>query len=251
MKYIISEKQFKLISEISRMSGNLGVDPLDDLFDYYEYEIPNKQKYHLFLDFFKKKLGFKIPFENKNELKYEIQEYFENPSYNAVMGRAFHTKDSISAFSYFIAKEYFGFQEGIDLKFIINDREASKIYYFFDPQLKIFVGKIVTGKNDDFPYDFDQVQLSAADDELIGTGYGLKMYLNVINEVDYLVSDSSLYAGSYRMWKHILPKYCNVWGLEKTGIYELKFTKMTPQSKRQTQKFDNFVASIKFNKIHD
>ena len=95
-----------------------------------------------------------------------------------------------------------------------------------------------------------KVNLSTADEELVGSRYGTRMYLVIIDDVDYLASDDTLYSGSYRMWKHVLPKYVNVWGVikDEDGIIS-KFVKLNDKNKNMVRKFDFFVASSKHNKI--
>ena len=114
-----------------------------------------------------------------------------------------------------------------------------------DLHVKILVGKIATEKNDSLPGKTLKVAVSAADEDLIGKGYGTKMYLSVIQSVDYLLSDTTLFTGAYRMWKHILPKYVNVWGVDY-GVIS-KYTRIRPGITKNVRKYDYFVASTKNN----
>jgi hypothetical protein len=68
--------------------------------------------------------------------------------------------------------------------------------------------------------------------------------------VDYLASDTILYSGSYRIWKHVLPKYVNVWGVIDND-YGLPKTiiRMDEKGKKSVKRFDYFLASSKHNKV--
>jgi hypothetical protein len=78
------------------------------------------------------------------------------------------------------------------------------------------------------------------------------MYLIVIDDVNYLASDSILYSGSYRMWKHVLPKYVNVWGLiENDWGLPTTIIKMDEKGKKSVNRFDYFVASSHYNKVNE
>jgi hypothetical protein len=68
--------------------------------------------------------------------------------------------------------------------------------------------------------------------------------------VDYLASDTILYSGSYRIWKHVLPKYVNVWGVIDND-YGLAKTiiRMDEKGKKSVKRFDYFLASSKHNKV--
>jgi hypothetical protein len=52
------------------------------------------------------------------------------------------------------------------------------------------------------------------------------------------------------MWKHVLPKYVNVWGIIKND-HGLPFTviKMDDKGKKSVKRFNYFVASSKHNKV--
>ena len=68
------------------------------------------------------------------------------------------------------------------------------------------------------------------------------MYLTVIDDVDYLQSDTLLFTGSLRMWRDVLPKYVNVWAVVKDEILT-KYIKQTPGKRIKTDRVNYFVAS--------
>lgn len=251
MKYIITEQQYKIIQEIGRESGHFDFEPLDSFYEFMDDQIPKKQKIRLFKEFFREKMGFEVV--DDDFLVDDVLGYFESPM-RSEWSKEFKSKDARSGFAYYVAKKYFGIKDKFGLSYIINKLHGddSRIYYFFDPKFKIFVGRfMIDKKRRILPKKTFKVGLSAADEELIGSGYGTRMYLVIIDDVEYLASDTILYSGSYRMWKHVLPKYVNVWGVieDEQGIFKPKFVKMDEKSKKSVKKFDYFVASSKHNKI--
>jgi hypothetical protein len=249
MKYLISERQFNLLTEIGRQPGHLDWIPLNSFYSYMNRKISRKTKSKLFKKFFEKIFDREI--EEDEFFRDDVQEFFESPE-TSQWKEEFLTKDAISGFAYFVAKNYFGLEEGFGLNYIVKVgtelRDDGEVYYFFDPQLKIFIGYIIIYPLEEHYEGFYKVGLSAVDENLIGTGYGIKMYQNVLTNVDYLMSDDNLYSGSYRIWKHTLPKYANVWGLTETPKGS-NLKRIIPGKKVRTEKFDNFIASIKHSEI--
>ena len=240
MKFIITPTQYKLINEVSRTSGHYGTEPLWNLFAEFNQKLKTKDKLKIFDKFFRNKIGF----DTENKLKKKtILDFFNSPYYD-FWPKELRDKDSLSGLAYYIAKNYFILEDGVELEyFITDDDDDNKEVYFFDPLLKIFVGKIQIEKRDELHSETWGVKVSAADEGLIGTGYGTKMYLTLINNVvDYLLSDYTLFTGAYRIWKHILPKYVNVWGaVEKVSGVE--YQKINPIERKDVRKYDFFVAS--------
>ena len=249
MKYLISERQYKLITEIERLSGHLEWSPLDGFYNFVDNNLPKKIKLKLFKKYFEKIFDSEI--EKDEFFQEDVISFYKDPE-NSEWKDKFSSKDSLSGFAYFIAKNYFGLEEGIGLDYFVKSgtsiRSDGKVFYFFDPQLKIFVGLIAIHPLKTYTKKSYKVFLSSVDENLIGTGYGVKMYQNVLTKVDFLMSDDNLYAGSYRIWKHVLPKYANVWGISDDE-YEPTAKKILPGKKVTTTKFDNFIASVKFDKI--
>lgn len=172
----------------------------------------------------------------------DIFEFFDTNFSMSPFPEEYTSKDSLSGFAYYISEKYFGLKQGVELEYLIEKDGRERIYYFFDPQFKILVGRITTEKNDSMSGKTYKVGISAADEDLIGKGYGTKMYLTIIQRVDYLLSDTTLFTGAYRMWKHILPKYVNVWGAINEAVIT-KYSKIIPGKTKDVRKYDYFVAS--------
>ncbi len=238
MKFFIPNSQYKVLTEISRTSGHYHSQPIYELIDYFDNFFSRKEKIKIFQEFASKIFGDieKIP-------KLYILNFYSYPyESNMEISEKFLEKDFLSGFAFYVAKKYLNFKHGVQLDYIKEKEEDSITYYFFDPGLKIFIGKIATKPNDEFSGVSLRVSLSTADDELIGTGYGTKMYLSIIDEIDYLSSDFTLFTGAYRIWKHTLPKYVNVWGvIENEDGIESK--KIELSEKKDVRKYDYFVAS--------
>ena len=239
MRYILSESQFKHLIEVERTSGRYQTQPMYDILHFFSTDLSNKQKVEGFRNFFKKYVGMEINFTKSN-----IIEFFEYPNSLDYFPKEYKSKDSLTALTYYIADKYHGLKKGVDLEYMIIKDGEMKNYYFFDPQFKILVGKISIIRNYSIKGKTYKVSVAAADEELIGKGYGTKMYLTIINNVDYLLSDTTLFSGAYRMWKHILPKYVNVWGVNDKG-FETEYDKIEPEKTKNVRKYDYFVASLK------
>lgn len=245
MKYIISEKQYKILTEISKSKGHYTTEPVYNALDYFNRVLKIKEKTSSFKKYFKDKLGFDLNTE-KISFSYNVSEYFDYLE-SSDWSKKFKTKDVVSGFVYFLAERYIKLKEsnGIEYFKIVLDDET--LFYFFDPAFKIFIGKIALTKDYNFPGKSFHVSVSATDSELIGKGYGSKMYLIVIENVDYLVSDTILFSGAYRMWKHVLPKYVNVWGVREDNENKKVFEIISSSPKLQVRKYDYFVASVHDN----
>ena len=247
MKFLITERQYEVIQELDRFRGRFSQEPVELFFQYCDEEMGSKEKKKLFRSFFKK-----VDYPSDEYGKWDINEYFDDISqgYKGNLPRKFYFKDVISGFAYHIAKNLFGLRDGEGgIQYTVNKKHP--IYYFFDPEFKIFIGRIATEKSPLEGNSF-KVQTSAADPQLIGGGYGLRMYLTIISLVDYLESDSTLFTGSYNLWTKALPKYCNVWGVvnlsDDDEFKKLKAVKIKPDTTIKPKNFENFVAS-KFNSI--
>lgn len=237
--YIITESQYRFLTEIERTPGHHTSEPIYNLLEHYNQTLNEEQKFESFKDFFEKKVGY-----NKKIKKGDVISFLESPWSEYNWPKEWTKKENLASFLYFLAKKYSKLKQGIELEYMITKDPYTSIkeYYFFDPLLKICIGKINIKKLKEFPGKSYKVALSGVEEELIGTGYGTKMYLTVINNVDYLASDMTLFSGAYRMWKHVLPKYVNVWGVySKNGIS--RFEKLSPEKKVSARKFDFFIAS--------
>ena len=244
MKYIITERQLGLINEdLTRMSGNYRATPLDDFFmSISSLGVKKKDFTKAFFNFFNK-IGFKINHISPTQVLMYWQD-LENDRSEIFDNRNFYKKDIVSGFAYHIAKNYIGLKESAkgELEYIRVGKD-SRSYYFFDPAFKIFVGGILINKDDEIKGNSYEVKTSGVDRELIGGRYGLKMYMTVISDVDYLSSDSILFSGSYRMWSKSLPKYVNVWIEKSNEDNPWEFIKITGEERRLPKGVEKFVAS--------
>ena len=249
MKYIITESQYGKLQEVNRVRGRHFSDPLSDFFGEIKMSLIFKKSHFVeaFRKFFKK-LGISTEDFNKEEIK----DYWDELEYGRdhFFGPIFYKKDSIAGFAYYIAKNYFGLKEGAGgIQYLTTKTSFKKAYYFFDPEFKILVGGLAVTKDDEIEGKAREVSIAAVDPELIGGRYGLKMYLTVIDNVDYLSSDTTLFTGSYRMWAKSLPKYVNVWVVTKDKAFS-KTKKITGEESSLPKNFDVFVASSKHDKIN-
>ena len=251
MKYLISERQYNLIQEIERQRGHFKLDPIDTFYELLNDRLTKKEKVKYFTKFFENKKG-KFFDKEDDYFTSDVIDFYDNPFSND-LNFDVRNRDSISGLAYYIAKHRFGLKKGVDLDYMNYDEDDDKMFFFFDPNLKIFVGRITIFPEFEYFKNTYKVGISAADEELIGSGYGTRMYLTILKNVDYLLSDETLFSGSYRMWKHVLPKYVNVWGVEyhrkNNGKIVTKFTKIDPAKKVSVRKFDRFIGSMVHKKI--
>lgn len=245
MKYLITESQYKALTEIGKAKGHYKTEPMYNALDYFGQVLKTKEKTSSFKKYFQDKLGFEVG-SDKKSFSFNVTEYFDSPEFSD-WPRKFKNKDVISGFVYYLADRYVKLKENHGIEYVKVVLDDETLFYFFDPSFKIFIGKIAITKDHDFPGKSYKISVSATDSELIGKGYGSKMYLIVIENVDYLISDSILFTGAYRMWKHVLPKYVNVWGVKEDNENKKVFEIISPSPKLQVRKYDYFVASVHDN----
>jgi hypothetical protein len=113
--------------------------------------------------------------------------------------------------SYFLASNLLQLKESYGLSYFRYKERSFHKYFFFDSEIEEFVGLLEVSETLTLPYNSYKVVLSAVEKEYIGRGYGSKMYLTVLNNVDYLKSDQSLYSDSLNIWVNFLPKMVNTW----------------------------------------
>lgn len=218
-------------------------DPLDSFFTYLYYNLSMKKKVKSFIEYFRDELGIEIDV-NDEFLKTDVREYFQ--TVRNQWNKEFNTKDARSGFAYFIANKYFDLQTSMGLQYFKYKNDTNINFSFFDPNFKIFIGSLYLSRNRNLPGKSYDVSISAADRELVGGGYGTKMYLIVMNNVDYLVSSTTLFMGSYRLWRHILPKYANIWGVMEYEGIEIK-QKIEPG--QEVKQYDYFIGSTKYKTL--
>lgn len=113
--------------------------------------------------------------------------------------------------SYFLAKNLVELKESYGLSYFRFKERGFYDYFFFDPEIEEFVGILQVSQALSFPYDSYKVVLSSVEKEYIGRGYGSRMYLTLLDNVDYLRSDQSLYTDSLNIWVNFLPKMVHTW----------------------------------------
>ena len=241
MKYILTEKQLEVV-EIGTARGRYDTSPENALWDSFEDKLKKKHKIESFKKYYSKVLGN----DTKKIGDKTILNFFLTLSRGDIeheLPEEFKKEDILSGFSYYIAENYFDLKKGLSISYVrIKDTYGYPNYFFFDSAFKTFVGMILTSKTQDLPKKSLVVRTSAAVKSLIGRGYGSKMYLTVIDDVDYLQSDTLLFTVSLRMWRDVLPKYVNVWAVVKDEILT-KYIKQTPGKRIKTDRVNYFVAS--------
>lgn len=242
---LIYEKNDIEINELHRSRGYYQSFPMDEFFSM----IHDKIKYKDFLKLAKKyyfgKLGMD-PEKYEDHVFAELYNYLD--AYESFKPKELVKYDVLTGFAYYLANKLFNLKSsGLGLKYLVT-KGISKEFYFFDPMFQIFVGKISTSKAN-MKGNSLSVDTSAAERKLIGMGYGIKMYLSILENCDYLMSSSVLFTGSFRIWSKVLPKYCNVW-YKSSSDYE-GFIKISPNEefKKTGKDIDYFVASIYHKKI--
>lgn len=241
----------QLSEQILRIRGNLKpyVTPIKQFFELFYESNKSAKRIKLFRQFFKK-LNFDV--ENISEV--QINSFFRylkgEDSYNeSGLDKEMMSRDLIFGFAYFIAKNQMSLKEGVEGLMYISDAGGVGInYYFFDQVLKIFVGGIGVSKSSLLKGNAYFVTNILIEEGLRGTGYAVRMYLTVMGEMDYLISDMTLYTGSYRIWAKVLPKYCNVWSYFTDGD-KVKIKKITEDSNLDSSKIDRFIGSIYNKKV--
>jgi hypothetical protein len=154
------------------------------------------------------------------------------------------SRNILSGFAFYLATKLTKLKNGRGLVYFIDESE-SRNYYFFDPSSKLFVGRIGTDRSDIISGDSYKVKVTAADKSLIGMGYGTKMYLTILDDVDYLISDATLYPASLRVWTSALPKYSNVWIMNNDS----EFIPFNSGDDYEPEKVKYFIASIRNSEI--
>jgi len=212
-KYIISERQERLLKEISVLDGKYNTKPLEY---FYTLLLPNiledksKKVCQLVREFFKYEMGVKInKWSDKLVLKYLKD--IKNTNIPVDFPTIFRKSSTISSLSYHLAKNLFKINEFQGLEYVKQSELERYRFFFFDPEIQEFVGYFETRKSLQLPGKSMKVLLSAVEQEYIGRGYGSRMYLCVLDQTDYLASDDGLFLDSLNIWVNYLPKKVNVW----------------------------------------
>jgi hypothetical protein len=129
------------------------------------------------------------------------------------------------------------------LVYHLENLTSTITYWFFDPEIKDFIGRISVSDNENYPSPSYQVGVSSVDPVFIGRGYGNKMYLTVLNDCEYLISDTVLFNDSLNIWTNVLPKYVNVWARYGDEFIPIKKKFVNPENVKY------YIASKKHNDI--
>ena len=242
MKIIISERQNKLLQEVTVGKGILKADPLSELFD----ELLNKSNV---IKLTRKYLE-NVAAPNIDEFHGEnLSNYLDSLSsvyYKEPLPKYYYSPDVVSGLAYFLSKNIFGFKKSYGLNYFITETDHER-YWFFDPEIKQFVGYIVVknvSDSDSIGSDSNvkQVDFVSIDKVFKGRGYGIKMYLTVLSGVDFLMSDALLYKESLNIWVNVLPKYAKVWA--RTYWDERPFVPINKKGFVKPENIKFYVASL-------
>lgn len=201
----------KEVDEIAVYSGVLDREIEDSLYDVINKAVKKSKIVKELISFAKQE--FFIDLSNVDHE--DLESYWEqggNSSFLEIKNKKHKKLEQRffwSAFMFRLVKKYLKLKKFEELLFFsIQDN-----YFFFDGELKDYVGFIKCSKLKD--KDFFQspikksalcVDISAVDKAFKGMGYGKKMYLAVIEDAGCLLSDTGLYPESLNIWVNVLPK---------------------------------------------
>ena len=242
MKIIVSERQNKLLQEVTVGKGILRADPLSELFDDLLNESNVIKLTRKYLE--------KVAAPNIHEVTDEkLSNYLDSLSsvyFKEPLPKYYYSPDVVSGLGYFLSKNIFGFKKSYGLNYFVTKTNHEK-YWFFDPEIKQFVGSIVVknvSDSDSIGSDsiVKRVDFVSIDKAFKGRGYGTKMYLTILSRVDFLMSDSLLYKESLNIWVNILPKYAKVWA--RTFWDERPFVPINKKGFVKPENIKFYVASL-------
>jgi hypothetical protein len=258
MDYIITEKQQNLLKELYVAQGKFDIKPV---IYFYRHILKNvlekkrKRVIEITRLFFRNELGFNIDKWNDVQLETYLRDIRDNESsgtgWNILRShpKVFRKPSTIVSLSYFLMKNLFKVNEFEGLEYVKEIENPYNRFYFFDPEIQEFVGYVETQKSLSLPGKSMKVVLSAVEREYVGRGYGSRMYLCIINQVDYLMSDDTLYPDSLNIWVNYLPNKVNVWvklyGDDSDKKSEI--VQLTSQKFINPDKIDKLIASSNKN----
>lgn len=244
-KYIVTEEQKKLLDEIYVVPGKYDYDPVQRFFK--EIILPKMRKSEkkiisLTKMFFKKELwkSFK---EVDGDFFYRYLMSIEDKTLSG-FPKIMRKSSTLVSLAHYLATNLLQLNEFEGLKYYKSIHSPYHSYYFFDSEIDEFVGYMELQKALSLPGNSLKVNLSSVEKEYIGRGYGSRMYLCVINQVDYLQSDDTLYPDSLNMWVNYLPKKIFVWAKLNEGGY----VQLTPNNFVSSDRIDKLIASAKKTK---
>jgi hypothetical protein len=246
LKFIISERQYSLLKELQIPSGKYEADPLTDFFLIFNpsnSKFSEKKMSKLVRNYLENKVGL----DTSKISDEKIYNYFSKIAYTEkIRGipKDFYNIGVISGLSYFLAKNFFKLKKTpYGLVYHLENLTSTITYWFFDPEIKDFIGRISVSDNENYPSPSYQVGVSSVDPVFIGRGYGNKMYLTVLNDCEYLISDTVLFNDSLNIWTNVLPKYANVWARWGDEFLPIKKKFVNPENVKY------YIASTKHNDI--
>lgn len=247
MDYIYTNNQLeKIITELFTSRGHYETDPLLSFFFLIDETESANKIFKLLRKYFEQYTSKTEPRTgNFYEMLWEgiLRQHYKSRDWlsRLQISKNMFGYDSLNGLAYFLAKNLLEFEEGgLGLDYVKIEVFSDNIFYFFDRDMKLFIGKVSTVKKGKTL----RIQTTAAERKLIGMGYGLKMYLTVMQNCDYLISDTTLFSGSLRIWRDILPKYVNVWYQDDLD----KYTEIIPGERPPLGKISRFAGSIKKTK---
>ena len=196
MKYIITEDQYKTLQEVGVAKGTFNISPIKYFWTFINSTISEKKRVNVFRNYYTKIIGVDVSnlsFDDILEFYDELDELG-----TSVLPKKSKSKIILSGFAFYLASKLTKLREGDGLIYFVDERDG-RDYYFFDSVSKIFIGRIATNVSDITSGDSYKIKLTAADKSIIGKGFGTKMYLSILKDIDYLISDGTLYPASYNV----------------------------------------------------
>jgi hypothetical protein len=241
MKYIITESQLKTLQEVGIGKGTFNISPVKYFWTFIN-GFSERKRVNAFRNYYTKVVGANVDDLSDDNILEFYDELDELGT--SALPKKLKSKKILSGFAFYLATKFTKLKNGRGLVYFTDETE-SRNYYFFDPASKLFVGRIGTNRSDITSGDSYKIKMTAADKSLIGMGYGTKMYLTILDDVDYLISDGTLYQTSLRVWTSTLPKYSNVWVMN--GDSEFIPFKSGDDYNPEDVKY--FIASIRNSEI--
>jgi hypothetical protein len=258
MDYIITERQQNLLKELYVAQGKFDIKPVIYFYRHTLKDILNKKKKKVFEItrlFFKNELGVSINKWNDDQLETYLRDIRDNES-NGIgwsilrsYPKVFRKPSTIVSLSYFLMKNLLKVYEFEGLEYVKQVENPFIRFFFFDPEIQEFVGYLETKNSLSLPGKSMKVVLSAVEREYVGRGYGSRMYLCIINQVDYLMSDDTLYPDSLNIWVNYLPNKVNVWAklYEDDSDNGSEIVQLTSKKFINPDKIDKLIASSNKN----
>jgi len=226
MKFKITKNQYFFIKEIHLNPGKYSSYPQGTIFESFidnpKYSMDKLIK--LTKDYFKKVASVDISNMSNVDIMNYLKSLTSKPM-NHQRRNKLYTIGVISGLSYYLSSKLKGLtKSNYGIEYFEEHFDTFYTFWFFDPEVEDFIGRIVFETNEDYPNAI-QIVLSEIDNSIIGKGYGTKLYLTMLDNYDYMLSDKILYKDSLNIWVNSLPRYRNVWAKIKNSTEYVKITK--------------------------